>query len=191
MDSVQTSFTAFDVIVVMVIVVSAIMSLSRGLVRETSSIISFLAGIVAAYAMLLLFRDPVRNMVPESWPLLTGDAILVVVSFILVYLLAAGIGQQLSRLIKSTPEIGLIDRIAGAIFGGLRGALAVVLFVLLMHMVIPEETTPSFIAKSKLYPYANGAATWLTQNFPGFVEKAQDSIPPLEPSGTTRGLNTD
>ena len=181
MESVQTSFTAFDVIVVVVLVVSAIMSLSRGLVRETSSIISFGAGVAAAYIMLLLFRAPVRQIVPDTWPPLSGDAFLVLIGFTIAYLLAAAFGGRLAQLIKASPEIGVIDRSAGALFGALRGALAVVLFVLLMHMVIPEETTPSFIAKSKLYPYANGAAVWLTDNFPGFVENAQDKIPPLGP----------
>lgn len=182
METVQTSFTAFDVIVIVVIVVSAIMSLSRGLARETSSILSFLAGVAVAYILLLLFRDPLRTLIPDSWPALSGDALLVIVGFIAAYALAAGLGGQMARLIKSSSHIGFIDRLAGAVFGGLRGALAVVLFVLLMHMVIPEETTPSFIAKSKLYPYANRTATWLTESVPGFVQKAQDTIPPLEPT---------
>ena len=181
MEAVNSSFTAFDVIVAVVIVVSAIMSLSRGLVRETSSILSFFAGIAVAYFLLWMFRTPVRELIPDTWPPLSGDAFLVVVGFIFAYVLAAGLGGQLAKFINSTPQIGFIDRLAGAVFGGLRGALAVVLFVLLMHMVIPEETTPSFIAKSKLYPYANQTATWLTENLPGYVQKAQDTIPPLEP----------
>ena len=181
MENMQTSFTAFDVIVLMLIVVSAIMSLSRGLVRETSSIFSFIAGIVVAYVLLLLFREPARAMTPTDWPPLAGDAVLVIAGFLLAYMVAAGFGAQLSRFINASPQIGTLDRLAGLIFGAMRGALAVVLFVLLMHMVVPEETAPSFIAQSTLYPYANQAASWLSEQFPGFIERAQDVIPPIEP----------
>lgn len=179
-----SNFTVFDVIVFVVIIISAIMSLSRGLVRETSSIISFSIGVVAAYMMLLLFRDIARSMTPESWPEMTGDAILVVFGFMIAYLLAAGIGGQLARWIHSSPEIGTLDRAAGAAFGAARGALAVVLFVMLMHMVIPQDSSPPFIAKSKTYPAANGAASWLMDNIPGFMQRAQDAIPPLDDPAT-------
>ncbi len=176
----SSGFTVFDVIVFVVIAVSAIMSLSRGLARETSSILSFGVGIVAAYVMLLLFRTPVRAVAPEGWPEMAGDAGLVVAGFLVAYLLAAGLGGQLARWIHTSPEIGSLDRLAGAAFGAARGALAVVLFVLLMHMVIPVDSTPPFIAKSKAYPVANGAATWLYENIPGFMQRAQDAIPPLD-----------
>ena len=180
MDAAQTSFTAFDAIVIGVIIVSGIMSLSRGVMRETSSILSFSVGIVAAYLMLLLFRDPVNSITPEGWSPLIGDSILIILGFTVAYFLAASLGGQISKLIHNSPEIGTVDRIAGAVFGAARGALAIILFVLLMHMVIPADSTPAFIAKSKLYPYANGASIWLTDHIPGLVQRAQDTIPPLE-----------
>jgi membrane protein required for colicin V production len=68
----------------------------------------------------------------------------------------------------------------GAAFGAIRGALSVMLFVLLMHMMIPKESTPAFIANSKLYPYADNAATWLGNTIPGVLEDAKEAIPPLE-----------
>lgn len=180
MDISQQAFTAFDVIILAVLFVSAVMSLSRGLVREASSILSFLIGGAAAYLMLLFFRDPARALLPDGVPEITSDAVLIVTGFLAAYVVAAWIGGQLSKLIHSSPEIGVLDRIAGAAFGAARGALAVILFILLMHMVIPQDSTPSFIANSQLYPYADSAATWLSAHFPGFMQTAQEAIPPLD-----------
>ncbi|ACT59633.1 CvpA family protein [Hirschia baltica] len=170
-----SQITAFDVIVVAIIVVSAIMSLSRGLVREASSILSFIAGGIAALFLVKFFGEPARALVPGDWPKVTADIILGVIGFVGVYIAAGWFGSQLAKLIHTSPQIGSLDRIAGAIFGAARGMLAIVLFVLLMHMMIPKDNTPALIANSKLYPYADNAATWFSENFPGFVQQAKDA----------------
>ena len=71
---------------------------------------------------------------------------------------AAFIGSRLSKLIHAAPEIGALDRIAGAAFGVARGIFAAILFVLLMHQVIRPGEEPPEIAKSQTYPYLNAAA---------------------------------
>lgn len=183
MEMASSSFTAFDVVVIAVLFVSAVMSLSRGLIREASSILSFVAGGAAAYTMLLLFRDQGREILPDTITPLVSDAILVVFGFLVAYILAAWIGGQVSKLIHSSPEIGTLDRIAGAVFGAARGGLAVILFVLLMQMMVHRDSTPGFIANSKTYPYADSAASWLRDHFPAFMRTAQDAIPPIEANG--------
>ncbi len=170
-----SQITAFDIVVVAVIFVSAVMSLSRGLVREASSILSFVAGGAAALLLVRFFGEPARNMLPESWPPMAADAVLIVGGFLSVYIVAGWLGSQLAKLIHTSPQIGSLDRIAGAVFGAARGMLAIMLFVLLMHMMIPKDNTPAFIANSKLYPYADNAATWFSDNFPGFVQQAKDA----------------
>ncbi len=167
---------AFDVIVVAVIVVSAIMSLGRGLVREATSVISFIIGGLVAYYALVLFEKPLSGVIPESWPSITPAAILVVVGFLAAYSLAAFLGARVSRLIHSNPEIGLVDRLAGAVFGVARGCLAVILFILLMQQVLPDDATPRFVAESASYGILSGAAEWIRDHVPGFVERARDTI---------------
>jgi membrane protein required for colicin V production len=185
-DILQGPITAFDVIIIAVLVVSAVMSLGRGLIREASSVISFILGGLAAYYTLVLFRQPMEAIVPDSWPAISASAILVVVGFLVAYTLAAFLGGQLSRLIKASPEIGMVDRIAGAAFGVARGALAVILFVLLMQQVLPEEATPRFVADSRFFPFAEAAAEWIRNNVPGFVDRARDTLPPLNPQSPGR-----
>lgn len=167
---------AFDVIVVAVIVVSAIMSLGRGLIREATSVISFIIGGLVAYYALVLFEEPVAAVLPKDWPSIAPAAILVVVGFLAAYSLAAFLGARVSKLIHSNPEIGLVDRLAGAVFGVARGLLAVILFILLMQQVLPDEATPQFVADSKSYELLSGAAEWIRDHVPGFVDRARDTI---------------
>lgn len=176
--------SAFDVIILAVIVVSAVMSLGRGLIREAFSVISFIIGGLAAYFALQTFREPLASVIPADWPSITPSAILVVVGFLAAYSLAAFIGGRLSKLIHASPEIGVVDRLAGAAFGVVRGVLAAILFVLLMHQVLPEADTPTFVSKARSYPYLNDAASWIQERVPGFVEGAAEAAV-LKPTGAT------
>lgn len=167
---------AFDVIVVAIIVVSAVMSLGRGLVREASSVISFIAGGLAAYYSVVLFEEPLKSALPPTWPSITAAAILVVLGFLAAYTLAAFLGGRLSRLLHASPEIGVIDRLAGALFGVARGLLACVLFVLLMQQVLPEEATPTFVSRAWSYQFLDAAASLIREIVPGFVDRATDTV---------------
>lgn len=175
-DLFQGPWSTFDIIVAAVIVVSAVMSLGRGLIREAFSVIAFFVGFLAAYYGVRLFEPALSSVLPEGWPDITAAVILVVVGFLLAYGLAAFLGGRLSKLINASPEIGLLDRIAGAAFGVLRGALAIVVFILLMQQVLPEDATPAFIANSRFFPYADAAADWIRETLPGFVERARETI---------------
>ena len=65
---------------------------------------------------------------------------------------------------------------AGAAFGIARGILAGVLFVLLVQQVLPEESVPEQMTDAFSYPYLDGAASWIRNTIPGFVEKAGEAI---------------
>ena len=170
--------TWFDVIVVAVIVVSAVMSLGRGLVREAFSVVSFIVGFAVGMVTLTYLEPILRGLIaPKATgidPVAAG--ITFGIGFLAAYVAAAFLGGRLSKLIHSSPEIGVLDRLTGAAFGIARGVLAMILFILLMQQVIPENATPQEIAKSRSYPYLSGAASWIRSTVPGFVKSATDVI---------------
>ena len=65
-DLFKGGLTAFDIVVLAIIVVSAVMSLGRGLIREASSVISFIIGGLAAYYALVLFEKPLAGILPQT-----------------------------------------------------------------------------------------------------------------------------
>lgn len=168
--------TWFDAVVLAVIVLSAVMSLGRGLIREAFSVVSFVIGGLAAFYALAFFEKPLKSVISPKDESMLPAAILVIVGFIAAYSLAAFLGGRLSKLIHSSPEIGVVDRIAGAVFGIARGLLASILFVLLMQQVLPDNATPQPIAKSVSYSYLSGAASWIRSTVPGFVKSATEAI---------------
>jgi membrane protein required for colicin V production len=166
----------FDAIIVVLIVVSAVMSLGRGLIREAFSVVSFIIGGVAAYYCLMHKPWLASIITPNEPDSIVPAAILVVVGFFVAYAIAAFVGGRLSRLIHASPEIGALDRIAGAGFGVLRGALAAVLFVLLMHQVIQSGEEPDYIAKSMSYPLLDSAASWVENTVPGLADQIKAGV---------------
>ena len=148
----------FDVVVIVLIILSAVMSIGRGLVREAFSVVAFAVGFIAAYFCIYFFQAPLKSMISPNEESVAPGVILFVVGFLLAYMLAALVGSRLSKLIHSAPEIGALDRIAGAGFGVARGILAAILFVLLMQQVLRPGEEPDWVAKSYTYPYLNAAA---------------------------------
>jgi len=149
----------FDVVVIAVILLSAVMSIGRGLIREAFSVIAFIIGGLSAWLCIKLFQEPLQQLIAPNDPnsMLPG-LILFAIGFLAAYGLAAFVGQRLSKLIHAAPEIGALDRIAGAGFGVVRGVMASILFVLLMHQMVKPGEEPPEIAKSQSYPLLNGAA---------------------------------
>lgn len=166
----------FDVIVVAVIVISAVMSLGRGLIREAFSVVSFIVGGLVGYWAVVFLKEPLKELMNSSDESLP-TAILFVVGFLLAYMAAAFLGGRLSKLIHSSPEIGVLDRLAGAAFGLARGFLAMVLFVLLVRQVFPENNPPEFIDKAWSYKTVLGPSSeWIRDTVPGFVNDATKGL---------------
>lgn len=166
----------FDLILLIVIIVSAVMSLGRGLIREASSILSFIVGGIVGFVFVRLLGGVVEPLFPDSWSDLVPAVVVFLIGFIVAYSLAAFVGGRLSRLVHASPEIGLLDRLAGAGFGVARGVLAGVLFILLVQQVLPEESVPEQLTDSFSYEFLDAAASWIRNTIPGFVEKAGEAI---------------
>lgn len=148
----------FDVVVVAIIVLSAVMSMGRGLIRETFSILAFLIGGISAYLCISLFQAPLKQVMSPDSPSIAPAVVLFMVGFLVAYTLAAFLGARLSKLFNESPEIGIVDRLAGAGLGVVKGIVACVLFIVLLHQVVRPGEEPPEIAKSQSYPLLDGAA---------------------------------
>jgi membrane protein required for colicin V production len=119
--------TAFDYAVLIIIGLSIILSIMRGLVREVLSIL----GWVAAFYVARTYVDQLLPMMPANIP---TEALRVMAAFLVLFLatllVASLLTIALSAIIK---RIGLnwLNRLFGAAFGLLRGILIVGVIVLL------------------------------------------------------------
>lgn len=160
----------FDVVIVAVVLLSAIMSIGRGLIRETFSIIAFIIGGVSAYICIKLFEPSLKNVISPAEPSTAPIIILFLAGFLVAYVIAAFFGARLSRLFNENPEIGWFDRMAGALLGVVKALVVCVLFVVLIHQVFRPGEEPPEIAKSQTYPLLDTAAGWIGGGLTGVIE---------------------
>lgn len=156
------SISAFDGIVVGIVVVSAIMAFARGFLRELATLGAFIGALAAAYYARKFLAEPVAGLLPEGTHPLAPDIILVVTAFLIVYVIVAWFGQSLSKSIMTDGEIGLFDHIAGLVFGIFRGAVALVFFAVLLNAAVDEDRVPPFITESFSYPHLDRLAERIT-----------------------------
>ena len=117
----------FDLIVFAVVALSTIFAFARGVVRELVAIASWIAGLVAA----LHYSDPAAALF-SGFDI--SAAARHVLAFVLILFAVLVAGALVAGLVKSVVHgvgLGFVDRILGAVFGVLRGALLVVIFALI------------------------------------------------------------
>lgn len=112
----MTDIPTLDLIVVIVIALSAFIGAARGLVREVLSLVIWVAAFVGAY----YFGPPVDDWLDLDWGFANVAGYVAVFAAVLV--LGSLCKNLLARLVEATGLTG-IDRTLGLAFGGARGLL--------------------------------------------------------------------
>ena len=128
--------TVVDVVVIFVIFLSALFSVIRGFVKEAISLATWIIAIwiAATFASKLSAAFP-DNIESEAVRQAIGFGVL----FVLSLMVGALVNTLVSHLVKKTGLSGA-DRIFGVAFGILRGALIIVVFVVIAGMTPLPET---------------------------------------------------
>jgi len=126
--------TVVDVVIIFVILLSALFSLIRGFVKEAVSLTTWLLAIwVSAHFSSKL--APMMPMDSEAVRQVAGFGIL----FVLTLLIGVLVNVVIARFIKKT-GLSSADRLLGVLFGLLRGALIIVVFVVIGGMTpLPQQ----------------------------------------------------
>jgi membrane protein required for colicin V production len=129
--------TIFDYIVLIIIGLSVILSVMRGMIREVLAIV----GLVAAFYVGITYTNQLLPMMPVDIP---NDALRVLAAFLVLFLatllLATLLGIALSAIFKKA-GLGWLNRFLGALFGVARGLLIVCVIVFLAGLTdIPKDS---------------------------------------------------
>ncbi len=149
-----------DLVILGIILVSTIISLIRGFIREAFSLAVW---ILAFWVSWTFFRDLSVRL--EPWIQTPSVRLGVAFAGLMVLSLVIGglINYLVIRLIQSTGLSGS-DRFIGMIFGAARGVLVVAVLVLLAGLT-PVPADPWW-QESKLIPYFEELALWLRDMLP-------------------------
>lgn len=135
-----------DIVFLVIIALSSIMGVFRGLIKEAFSLITWIGALVIGS----LFYSPMAGLLDgmidnSSLRNLSAFAIL----FVLTILVGTLVGNMLQKLIQAV-GLGGADRALGALFGILRGLIIVSLVLL---VTINFDFSSSWYEGSFLVPY--------------------------------------
>ncbi|WP_419815752.1 CvpA family protein [Glacieibacterium sp.] len=145
-------FTAFDIVVLLLIGLGGLAGLSRGFVTE---VLSLLGWVAAFFAVRLLF--PAGKLIAakftgtEAGGAVLAFAVIFIVTFVIFRTIAGSLGARTRNSV-----VGPLDRILGLGFGAFKGLLgAAVLFLLgtLVYDVLdPGEPRPEWLRAARTGP---------------------------------------
>lgn len=176
--------TAFDIVFLLIVLVSALVGYARGAIKELVTLFAFLLAALAAIFALPVSGDLFRRLVHPAW---AGNAVAVLVVFVLTYILLRVIGGLLTRHIHSS-ALGGLDRAAGAVFGIGRALVLVGAFFLVFSAVTPPELSPRWITGGFTWPVARASGGVLTRFAPGGMKLA-DNVTRMMGEGVQKGFN--
>lgn len=158
-------FTGFDIVVLLVIVISLIMAASRGLFRELISIAALsIAGIVALF-VYGRFRFAAQEIITPNW---LADAALGLGTFMLTYLLCVLLFSGVVKNLRGK-DVGMMDRTFGAGFGVLRGLIVCALATMVF--------TAGYNERKELFEAANQPGVILPESIQKMMPKEQPELP--------------
>ncbi len=139
-------FTIVDAVAAVVILVSAILAYSRGLVREILAIAGWVAAAVAAF-YLTPSAAPLVLEIPYVSDILSDSCELTIIAaFAIVFVLALLIVSIFIPLFSGAVQrsaVGGIDQALGFLFGVLRGMLLVLVALIVYDRVLVGDPMPA------------------------------------------------
>lgn len=159
--------TLFDLIVGGIVLLSTLLALSRGGVREAFGLLSWAGAIaVAIYAFA-----PVRPMVADAvGNELVADAATLAIVFFVPFIALRIVTGLVARAVGAS-TLGPVDKLVGVAFGFARGALIVCGAYLVGSVIVAEDQHPEWVKRAVLQPTVERGADWLAQFLPpGILE---------------------
>jgi len=155
--------TLLDIILIAVMVISGLLAMVRGLVREIFAIASWvIAAGVTLYAYPLLLPYAKQHITNDTFAM----AATVGGVFLLTLLIVSIITVRISDLVLDS-RIGALDRTLGFLFGLARGFLIMVVAYLFFNWLVQnEQGQPEWIRDARSKVVLQSAGDWLISVLP-------------------------
>ena len=151
----QSGFNGADWAIVAVVVLSALISLARGFVREALSLLVWFVAFVVAFFFSDRLAPLLGNLVElPSLRYLAAFAIL----FVCTLIVGSVVNFLIVQLVRIT-GLSAIDRLLGVMFGICRGVLIALLILIFLPKIIPVEQDPWW-QQSRLIPRVLVLENW-------------------------------
>ena len=152
-----------DGLVILAVLLSALLALFRGFVRELLSLISWTVAIFLGAKFAGAFK-PFFQHYTDNDAIAGGLGGFVV--FILVLIVLTIISHYIAKTVRAS-AVSSVDRGLGFLFGALRGFLVAALVYLAGTLIFTNEKSyPDWLTHAHTEPLLRRSAHWLTEQMP-------------------------
>ena len=167
-----------DLLVLAILGVSALLGLSRGLVREALGLGSWLFAAYAAY-QLGPNLQPMLQQVTGSPDL--ADPLAYVLVFVAGLIVLSLLSNLVGRVVRMS-ALGGLDRTLGLVFGLARGAALLIAAYIPLGIMLPPDRWPEPVLHARTLPYIYDGAVWAAGELPA---QYRPRVPPPPDQPTT------
>ncbi len=190
-----------DIGFIVVVLISALLSMLRGFTREVLAIASWGAAAAAAYYFHPLLLPTMKSYIAKDQIALAAAAGAI---FFVTLIVVSIITVRLSDVILDS-RIGALDRSLGFVFGAGRGALLCVVAFVFYSWLVPPKAQPAWVKNSRTAPILAATGDQLMSILPDDPESSiisrfkkpkgdepmpEDNVPPTPAPGPNGGRRT-
>ena len=180
--------TLLDIVLIVVMLVSGLLAMVRGFMRE---VLSITAWVLAAGATLYSYN----KLIPYAKQYFNSDIVAAVAVvggvFLITLLVVSVLTVRISDMVLDS-RVGALDRTLGFLFGLGRGLVIVVIAFQFFTWLVPDRSQPGWVKDAKSRVVLAGAGQWLMSMLPDDPESTilkkfkrpppEDSDSPSAPS---------
>ena len=154
--------TLLDIVLIAVMLISGLLAMVRGFMRE---ILSIIAWVLAAGATLYAYS----KLLPLAKQYFNNDIVAAVAVvggvFLLTLLIVSILTVRISDMVLDS-RVGALDRTLGFLFGLARGLFIVVVAFSFFNWLVPDRGQPEWVRAAKSKVVLTGTGQWLMSMLP-------------------------
>lgn len=180
---------AVDFFILIVLIIFIALGSKRGMIEEVLGLTGWIVAILIALRFMWKLGSMLSNFAKGKIP----ESILIILGFIIILVVIRLAFQATTGAFKkvfSQSIITNVDKIGGAVFGLIKGALVISVLVLAMAFVPFGEKIQQQKSGSLLFGYAEGFAPAVFNIVKKFLPQSQNAIEKLMDSIENAGTKT-
>lgn len=161
-----------DGVAIAIVMLSGLLALARGFVREVLGIGAWIGAGLAAFAFYPLIEPQLESFIHEQKLILpVSIGVIFVGALIVLLILSAWLGSMVRDSILAG-----VDRTLGFAFGLVRGAVIICLAYIGLSIFLQPPEWPKAITHARLLPYAQSGSEFLAAFLPRAYRPHVDNI---------------
>jgi len=180
----KLTINVFDLVVITLLFLSALLSMYRGFIREALSLATWIG---AALITLYSVKPVAEFLLPHVKHQFAATVIASLGTFFITLLIFSIISSVFARYIKDAGEVGTVDHALGTVFGVVKGSLVIILGFLLYSQVVSEDDYPEWLKTAASRPFVEKGAKVVVAAMPKYLgdtakllEKDENGDPKLD-----------